>query len=123
MVEHFAPIYTRSIGGEYRWCSRWWDHAEAIERLEALWRAWETLRLDPALGMAVWYRDHVDHHLPLLLSVAAPLAGARLSDTKRTGLFPSRVGRVSSEGTRPMRVARERASCNRARLGAVGHVR
>jgi hypothetical protein len=72
--EYFAPMFARSLGGEHRWCSRWWDHAEAISRLEALWRSWETLRLDPALGMAVWLRDHLDHQLPILLGSRGPLA-------------------------------------------------
>jgi Domain of unknown function (DUF4913) len=55
VTEHFAPMYGRPLGGEYRWCARWCEHAEALSRLEALWRSWETLRLDPAMGMAVWY--------------------------------------------------------------------
>ncbi len=28
--EYFAPMYARPLGGEFRWCRRWWDHAEAI---------------------------------------------------------------------------------------------
>ena len=70
--EHFAPIFGRPLGGEYRWCPCWWDHAEALERLEALWRSWEALRLDPVFGMALWYRDHLDHQLPVLLSSRGP---------------------------------------------------
>lgn len=30
-------------------------------RLEALWRAWGHLRLDPGTGMSQWLRDHADH--------------------------------------------------------------
>ena len=41
-------------------------------RLEALWRAFEHLRRDPALGMSVWLRDHADHHLPILMSNFGP---------------------------------------------------
>jgi hypothetical protein len=74
VTEYFAPMFARSLGGEHRWCPRWWDHAEAISRLEALWRSWETLRLDPALGMAVWFRDHLDHQLPILLGSRGPFA-------------------------------------------------
>ena len=44
-------------------------------RLEALWRAWEHLRLDPATGMSVWLRDHADHHMGVLLSSDGPFKG------------------------------------------------
>jgi len=39
------------------------EHAEAVVRLEALWRAWELLPpgLDPALGMATWL-DYSSRH-------------------------------------------------------------
>ena len=58
------PMYRRALDGTQRtWCPEWWRHAEAPSRLEALWRAWEHLRLDPATGMSVWFRDHADHHM------------------------------------------------------------
>lgn len=63
-----APTYRRPIDARNRsWCPQWWRHAEAIARLEALWRAWEHLRLDPATGVSVWFRDHADHHMTVLL--------------------------------------------------------
>lgn len=61
-------LVRRQLGGSSTWCAQWWRHAEAISRLDALWRAWETLRRDAALGMSVWWRDHADHHLTVLLS-------------------------------------------------------
>ena len=63
----FLPQFRRPLGGEYRWCRQWWQHAEAITRLTALWHSWEALRLEPGTGMATWLRDHLDHHLPVLL--------------------------------------------------------
>src|SRR5690349_10635881 len=36
----FAPTFARRLGTT-RWCASWWLHAEAIVRLEALWRSWE----------------------------------------------------------------------------------
>ena len=74
VTQHFLPIYRRPLGGEYRWCATWWDHAEAITRLTALWHAWEALRLQPGTGIAVWLRDHLDHHLPVLLGRGGPFA-------------------------------------------------
>jgi hypothetical protein len=70
----FLPVYVRPLGGEYRWCAQWWQHAEAITRLTALWHAWELMRLQPGTGIAAWLRDHLDHHLPVLLSRSGPFA-------------------------------------------------
>lgn len=54
------PNRERQAGNQHRWCNQWAEHPEAVARLQACWRAWETLRLDPTLGMSVWYRDHHD---------------------------------------------------------------
>jgi hypothetical protein len=68
LPEFLAPTYRRPVDGRNRsWCPQWWRHAEAIARLEALWRSWEQLRLDPATGASVWFRDHADHHMAVLL--------------------------------------------------------
>lgn len=72
--EYFAPTFGRPIGGEIRWCAQWREHAEAIGRLEALWRSWEALRLDPALGMATWLTHHLDAQLTVLLGRAGPFS-------------------------------------------------
>jgi hypothetical protein len=74
VTRQFLPIFRRPLGGEYRWCRQWWQHAEAITRLTALWHAWEALRLQPGTGMATWLREHLDHQLPLLLGRAGPFA-------------------------------------------------
>lgn len=70
----FAPTYARRMTPTFRWCPQWWRHPEAIVRLEALWRSWEALRLDPLLGMASWLRDHLDSQLPQLTGPAGPFA-------------------------------------------------
>lgn len=71
--EWLFPVYRRSVRGHQRtWCSQWWNHAEAVARLEALWRAWEHLRQDPATGLSVWFRDHADHHMTVLLDADGP---------------------------------------------------
>jgi len=44
------------------------QHAEALTRLEALWRSWETLRLDPNLGIATWLTNYLDPQLAALTS-------------------------------------------------------
>jgi hypothetical protein len=69
---YFLPMFRRTLGGECRWCRQWWQHAEAISRLTALWQAWEVHRLDLGTGISAWYRDHLDHHLPILLGTRGP---------------------------------------------------
>ena len=79
--EFICPVFRRNVGdgqrAEYRWSARWWESAEAIIRLEALWRSWEHLRQDPAVGLSVWLRDHADHHLAVLMSPSGPWARSR----------------------------------------------
>jgi hypothetical protein len=70
------PVYRRSTNGhDHAWCPEWWRHAEAVSRLDALWRAWEHLRQDPATGISTWWRDHADYHLAILLAATGPLQG------------------------------------------------
>lgn len=71
--DYLRHIYRRRIDGRNRvWSARWWENGEAIVRLEALWRSWEYLRQDPSTGMSVWWRDHADYHLGVLLSPDGP---------------------------------------------------
>ena len=92
----FLPMYRRPLGGEYRWCRQWWQHAEAITRLTALWHSWEALRLEPGTGMAIWLRDHLDHQLPFCSAGAAPSPRAAKTSTsspaKRNRLAPPAGG-------------------------------
>ena len=78
--EKLIHIYARKVGpqndGVFRWAADWWRYPEAVSRLESLWRAWESLRLDGATGMSSWWRDHADHHMPMLMSVDGPFAFA-----------------------------------------------
>lgn len=79
--EFVCPVYSRKVGEKapYRWRARWWENTEAVVRLESLWRAWEHLRQDAATGMSVFLRDHMDHHMAVLLSPDGPF---RDSDEK-----------------------------------------
>jgi len=72
------PVYRRPATGQgSTWCPQWWRHAEANARLTALWRAWEHLRLDAGTGSSVWFRDHADHHMAVLLSADGPFKGCK----------------------------------------------
>lgn len=71
--EYLRHVYRRRIDGRNRvWAARWWEHDEAVVRLEGLWRAWEHLRLDPSTGMSVWLRDHADYHMAVLMDPDGP---------------------------------------------------
>ena len=97
---HFLPMFRRTLGGEFRWCAQWWRHAEAITRLTALWHSWEVLRLQPGTGMATWFRDHLDHQLPVLLGRAGPFACAPRTSTSSPGR-PAPGSRRRLVGHRP----------------------
>lgn len=104
MRRWLLPTYRRiTKGGQggVLWRADWWRSAEAVSRLDALWRAWEHLRRDPATGMSVWWRDHADPQMGALLSPDGPFKGHREAedrsnrageqlpyDAPPTGLFP-----------------------------------
>lgn len=73
--EWLLQVYRRALDQGRTWCPQWWEHPEAIVRLEAMWRSWEHLRLDPATGMSIWLRDHADHHMVVLLDEQGPFKG------------------------------------------------
>ena len=80
--EQIVPVFRRRVGpGEgLHWAADWWRYPEAVMRLDALWRSWEALRLDPALGISVWLRDHADHHLAVLMSSDGPFVKSKDSN-------------------------------------------
>ena len=76
--EFFVVAFARTLGGQTAaWCTHWWDHTEAILRLEALWRTFEAARLEPVAGMANWLGGQLDRHLPVLLSGTGPFGQCR----------------------------------------------
>lgn len=77
--EWLCHMYSREVSGRGSgrvWRDEWWKVPEAVSRLDALWRAWEHLRLDGATGMSVWWRDHADHHMAVLLDPEGPFRGS-----------------------------------------------
>lgn len=77
---HIATITERKIskssgsesGVGVRWCTRWYEHDEAIARLEALRRAWEEHVAQPGAGMSTWYISHHDPHITALTAPGGP---------------------------------------------------
>lgn len=79
--EYLRYTYRRRIDGKQRvWAACWWQYDEAVIRLEALWRSWEHLRLDAATGMSVWWRDHADHHMAVLMDPQGPFQAVKSMD-------------------------------------------
>ncbi|WP_104181715.1 DUF4913 domain-containing protein [Arthrobacter sp. B0490] len=76
LVNHYArPLDPMGHDKEFTWCSSWWAHTEAVSRLSALWRAWETLRLDGGTGMADWWRNYADPTMHTLFYSKGPFKG------------------------------------------------
>ncbi|GAB3267021.1 hypothetical protein GCM10027425_33620 [Alteromonas gracilis] len=74
------------------WCPQWWRHDGALVRLEALWRSFEALRLDPALGISTWLRDHLDPHMAVLTDPQGPFQGCNPNkghDSARPRVIPT----------------------------------
>ncbi|WP_342667810.1 DUF4913 domain-containing protein [Luteipulveratus mongoliensis] len=66
-----------------------------VGRLTALWKACEHLRLDPATGPSVMWRDHMDHHMSVMMSGDVAFAGCsqdkgRAARSERKGLAVQR---------------------------------
>ncbi|TWE07375.1 DUF4913 domain-containing protein [Rudaeicoccus suwonensis] len=57
---------------DLRWCAKWWEHPEAITRLEHVWEAFEAARREPPPAMSSWWRDHLDHHMARLTDPRGP---------------------------------------------------
>lgn len=95
VLDYFAPMFSRPTSPTLRWCAAWWEHAEAISRLEALWRSWEVARLDQLRGMALWYRDFLDSQLAVLTSPSGPFAQCkpdRHADAEPLPTVPAPLG-------------------------------
>lgn len=69
-----TPVFRRRVGerGEYRWSAQWWNNAEAMVRLDAMWRSFEHLRQENGTGMGTWLREHADPQLNALMSPDGP---------------------------------------------------
>ncbi|MBC3763438.1 DUF4913 domain-containing protein [Quadrisphaera oryzae] len=70
--DYFCATFWRPLGGEFRWCSKWQEHREAVVRLDALWCSWKALRRDPALGLSTWFHNFLDPQLLVLLGARGP---------------------------------------------------
>lgn len=61
--EYALPMWRRP---SVVWCRSWWEHTEALSRIEGLWRGWEATRWEGPGAMSAWFRDHFDYHMAVL---------------------------------------------------------
>ncbi|MER6672748.1 DUF4913 domain-containing protein [Streptomyces sp. NPDC000983] len=79
-VHHvLLPVYGREVTSSAPWCSRWWEHPEAVAQLHALWLAWEELTESdtPGSGPVTWHRDCLGPVMHSLRDPAGPFAGCK----------------------------------------------
>ncbi|MCF2526724.1 DUF4913 domain-containing protein [Yinghuangia soli] len=68
VTKYIAQVIRRRLSRSVAiWCPAWWLHEEAVARLSVLWRAFEHLKQDPALGLSFWWTQHADPHLAALM--------------------------------------------------------
>lgn len=87
--EYFIPVFRRPLGGEFRWCARWWAHEEAVLILICLWHSWEVFRLEPGTGMMTWLRDCLQPELPVLMGRMGPFC--QCTEREHMALNPARI--------------------------------
>ncbi|WP_405843751.1 DUF4913 domain-containing protein [Streptomyces sp. NBC_01518] len=104
-VHHvLLPVYGREVTSSAPWCSRWWEHPEAVAQLHALWLAWGELTDtgSPAgpTGPAAWHRDYLSSVMQNLRDPSGPFAGCK-AGTHRPKQVPT-VDIADPFGQRPL---------------------
>ena len=127
-VDHFVRDYlvhvverriSEGAVSGVNWCARWWAHPEALSRIYALWRAWETLRVaDPATGMSTWWRDHLDPHLNTLTGEYGPFV--RCTPDRHTDPKPLPVVPAPPEVLAQLPDRSDASSCSERRYSRSG---
>ena len=79
--EVVVTTFRRRVGpqAKHRWAADWYRNAEAVMRLDAMWRAWEHARHEAA-GMAEWLHDVADLQMTILLDPEGPFRSAQDSN-------------------------------------------
>jgi hypothetical protein len=74
---YVAHVFRREVtetGSERktRWCPRWWDHGEAVAVFDALWSAFEHLRLGETDEMSTFLLTHAYPALDRIFALDGP---------------------------------------------------
>jgi hypothetical protein len=71
--EHFARVEFFTDAQKIRWCPTWWEHPEAVARLEALWMAHRAIEFSEDMGaVSDWWLHHWDAHRVILFHDKGP---------------------------------------------------
>ncbi|QSB07181.1 DUF4913 domain-containing protein [Natronoglycomyces albus] len=69
-----SPTINHRLGDQSQpgecWCEQWWDHAEALNRIYALWQEWEVARATSQ--MSTWWIYHFESHWRALTGEDGP---------------------------------------------------
>lgn len=98
---YVLPNWVHRMGEAYggSWCSRWWEHPEAVTRLEAVWEAFEVMRLQPPPSLSTWLRDHFDPHMRALTLPYGPFYRCAAEDHRTVHeLVPAWPAEPTPEG-------------------------
>ena len=90
-VENYLSlVYRRQVTdiSDTVWCPEWWKHAEAVARLDAMWRAWEHFRYDGKTGLSIWFLDHADPHMAKLFDPKGPFKYCSVRNGHKDMLMP-----------------------------------
>lgn len=64
------------------WCSQWWKHPEAVDRLRGMYDQW--LEAQAHGGMSSWWVDHFDRHALVLFAKRGPFGECGTSHVEKT---------------------------------------
>ncbi|MEX5271537.1 DUF4913 domain-containing protein [Kocuria sabuli] len=76
-----AQVESVDLSANMHWCSQWWAHPEAVERLSALHAQWILARQENT--MSSWWVNHFDAHATVLFSVRGPFAECGTSHVEK----------------------------------------
>lgn len=68
----FMNYLTAGVDRVTAWCPQWRDHPDAVQRLAAIHAQWVAQASVGTLGLHEFYRDVLDHHLPILTALDGP---------------------------------------------------
>ncbi|MER6442361.1 DUF4913 domain-containing protein [Streptomyces sp. NPDC001185] len=102
------PVYGREITSTTLWCSRWWDHPEAVAQFHGPWLAWGELT-GPGSEMSGPVNWHRDYLAPAMNSLRDPRPPSRVASLAAIGRrkYPESTARIRSLPRRPLRADRD----------------
>jgi len=89
VADYLAPTFARHVGPGWRWCPRWAEHPEAVERLGALQAGHRAARAGG--GLLAWLR-YLDAQLAALADPAGTFAACTAREHRPAPPLPCAGG-------------------------------